>query len=598
MNNLQELSNIFNKFEFNNVNITKTSDSKWGDYQTNLALMYFKQIKKNLDLKNPIEFGSYIIEQVQNNDNVSKMELAGPGFINITLSDNYLRKFVDKIVEFNKPIYTTTEFEKKVVIDYSSPNVAKEMHVGHLRSTIIGDVIGNFFEFKGYNVDRINHIGDWGTQFGMLIAFIQDLNINLEEKTLGITDLHKWYKESKIKFDNDESFNNKAHQNVVDLQAGKEEHLKIWKRICEISESSYQQVYKRLSVSSDLKIYGESFYNNMLDDVVIDLKEKGLLKQENNAELLFVDDNKPPLIVKKSDGGFGYDATDLAALKYRLNKLNADKIVYVTDSGQSLHFDLLFKAAKKACWLEKQELVHVPFGIVLGDDGKRIKSRSGDSIKLTDLLDEAHQIYLKNNMERKENDTCLIDNQSIEHISKVIGWNAVKYADLKHNRINDYQFDYDKMLDFKGDTLIYQLYSWVRINNLFRKTNYSLEEIKNTNYIFCKSYLEESDQSYLEESDQSYLEESDQSYLAERSLAIHLSQFDEVLDRVINTLLPNYLCEYIYQLSMKINDFWRDCSVIGNQNELVRLKLCLACKIVMQTCFDLLKIPVNEIERL
>ena len=301
MNNLDELTNIFNKLEFNKVIITKTSDSKWGDYQTNLAMMYFKQIKEKLGLKNPKEFGSYIIEQVQNNDNVSKMELAGPGFINITLSDNYLTKFVDKIVEFNKPIYTTIDSGKKVVIDYSSPNVAKEMHVGHLRSTIIGDVIGNFFQFKGYHVERINHIGDWGTQFGMLIAFIQDLKIDLEDKTLGISDLHKWYKESKIKFDNDQTFNNKAHQNVVDLQAGKEEHLNIWKRICQISETSYQQIYQRLNVSSNLKIYGESFYNNMLDDVVIDLKEKGLLKQENGAELFFVDDKKPPLIVSSGN---------------------------------------------------------------------------------------------------------------------------------------------------------------------------------------------------------------------------------------------------------------------------------------------------------
>jgi arginyl-tRNA synthetase len=579
MNNIQEINNIFKGLDFEKINISKTSDSKWGDYQTNLAMMYFKKVKQRLGLKNPREFGNYIINQVNNNINVSKMELAGPGFINITLSDKYLENFINLITKLNQPIFNKIDHEKKVIIDYSSPNVAKEMHVGHLRSTIIGDVIGNFYQLKGYQVERINHIGDWGTQFGMLIAYIQDKNIDLNDNYLGISNLHKWYKESKIKFDNDINFNKKAHQNVVDLQSGNLEHLKIWKRICQISESSYQKIYTRLNVSSDLKIFGESFYNNMLEDIVSDLYEKGLLKnEENEAKLLFIDDDKPPLIVKKSDGGFGYDATDLAALKYRLFNLDANKIIYVTDSGQSLHFELLFKAAEKAGWLKDQELVHVPFGIVLGDDGKRIKSRSGDSIKLTELLDEASKIYLKNNLDRKENDSCLIKDESIEYISKLIGWNAVKYADLRHNRNNDYQFDYHKMLDFKGDTLIYQLYSWVRINNLFKKTKYTLENIKITKFIFSI--------------------EVHQQYLTERSLVIHLSQFDEILDKIIESLLPNYLCEYIYQLSMKINDFWRDCPVIDDKNELTRLKLCLACKIVMETCFNLLKIPVEEIERL
>ena len=581
MNNLEELRNIFTPLDFNKINISKTSDSKWGDYQTNVAMMYFKQVKKKLGLKNPKDFGLQIIDQVNNNqhDNISKLELAGPGFINITLSDNYLSKFIDKIVEYNRPIYKKINQNQKVIIDYSSPNVAKEMHVGHLRSTIIGDVIGNVYELKGYQVKRINHIGDWGTQFGMLITYIQDNKIDMTNTDLGITDLHRWYKKSKVEFDNNESFNIRSHQNVVELQNESIEHIKIWKIICQISESSYQQVYQRLNVSSDLKIYGESFYNNMLEDIVIDLKEKSLLKhEENGAELLFIDEKKPPLIVKKSDGAFGYDATDLAALNYRLNKLNADKIIYVTDSGQSLHFDLLFQAAKKANWLNNQELIHVPFGIVLGDDGKRIKSRSGDSIKLTELLDKAHEIYLKNNLDRKKNDTCLIKDESIEHISKLIGWNAVKYADLKHNRNNDYQFDYNKMLDFKGDTLVYQLYSWVRIKNLFRKTTFSLEEIKSCVYNFIS------------------IKENE--YLAERSLAIHISQFDENIEKVTESLLPNYLCGYIYQLSMKINDFWSDCIVINDKNELKRLKLCLACKIVMQTCFTLLKIPIDQIERL
>ena len=415
-----------------------------------------------------------IVESKGLTNNISNIEIAGPGFINITLSDNYLIKFIDKIIESNQPQFNIPK-PKKIIVDYSSPNVAKEMHVGHLRSTIIGDVIGNFYDLLENDVIRINHIGDWGTQFGMLIAFIKHNQINLDESELNITDLHKWYKESKQLFDSDLNFNKRAHQDVVCLQKGSKEHLNIWKNICKISELSYQEVYKRLNISTNLEICGESFYNKYLEDLVEDLDNKHLLKDDNGAKLLFVDKKNPPLIVKKSDGGFGYDATDLAALKYRIKELKADKIIYVTDSGQNLHFELLFKAAKLAGWIDGQDLNHVSFGVVLGEDGKRIKSRSGESIKLIDLLDEAKNIYIENNQKRKEDNTCRINSENLENISKIIGWNAVKYADLKHNRNNDYQFDYQKMLDTKGDTLVYQLYSWVRLKNLTRR---KLKKIK------------------------------------------------------------------------------------------------------------------------
>ena len=578
MNNLNEINNIFNELEFSKINISNTNDSKWGDYQTNVAMIYFKKVKDQLSLKNPKEFGNYLIEKIKksNNDNISNIEIAGPGFINITLSDNYLIKFIDKIIESNQPQFNIPK-PKKIIVDYSSPNVAKEMHVGHLRSTIIGDVIGNFYDLLENEVIRINHIGDWGTQFGMLIAFIKHNQINLDESELNITDLHKWYKESKQYFDSDSSFNKKAHQDVVSLQKGNEEHLKIWKKICKISESSYQEVYRRLNISPNLKIYGESFYNKYLEDLVEDLDNKNLLKDDNGAKLLFVDKKNPPLIVKKSDGGFGYDATDLAALKYRIKELKADKIIYVTDSGQNLHFKLLFKAAKLAGWINDQDLNHVSFGVVLGEDGKRIKSRSGESIKLTDLLDEAKNIYIENNQKRKEDNTCRINSKSLENISKLIGWNAVKYADLKHNRNNDYQFDYQKMLDTKGDTLVYQLYSWVRLKNLFRKTEFDINQIKEFNIVFSKIDFE---------------------YKTERNLILHLTQFDEIIKKVSDTLLPNYLCEYIYQMSIKINEFWRDCKVLNNENEKSRLKICLASKITMKRCFDLLSIPIDQIERL
>ena len=292
---------------------------------------------------------------------------------------------------------------------------------------------------------------------------------------------------------------------------------------------------------------------------------------------LFVKKKKPPLIIRKGDGGYGYDTTDMAALKYRIEKLESDRIIYVTDSGQILHFQLLFEAGKKAGWLKNTKLDHVTFGVVQGENGKRIKSRSGESIKLGDILDSAYHKYYQDNLQRSLDKTneYSIPTEDLERISKIISWSALKYADLKQNRINDYQFDFDKMLDNKGDTIVYQLYVWVRIKNIFKKANKNIDD---NNYILNKDNITE--------------------YSSERELAVHLTQFDEALLSFEKNLLPNFLCEYMYKLAIKFNQFWRDCQVIGNKFELDRLKLCYATLVVMENCFNILGIPAKEINQL
>ncbi|VVU94700.1 tRNA synthetases class I (R) [seawater metagenome] len=585
MNNLDLLNDIFNqsllgimqeKFKLETNVISQSTNLKWGDYQSNIAMKLFK---KN-NSKNPREFSQTIIDNLtlQKINYIQDISIAGPGFINIKLSDTYLEESIDVIIENNKPIISENIVKHKIIVDYSSPNIAKEMHVGHLRSTIIGDVISNIFEYKGNTVERINHIGDWGTQFGMLIAYLKDINCDIKNKNLTISDLHNWYKESKSKFDSDTEFNDRAHKAVVKLQQNDSNYIDIWNTICKISSKSYQEIYQRLNISSKLKICGESFYNDKLNDVIQELTCLNLLQDENGAKLLFPFSNKPPLIIKKTDGGIGYDATDMTALKYRVEELKADKIIYVTDSGQGLHFELLFEGGRKAGWLEETHVEHVSFGVVLGEDGKRIKSRSGDSVKLTDLLDESYKTFLAENRKRKEEDnSCLIEDENMDKIAKIIGWSAVKYADLKQNRINNYIFDYNKMLDTKGDTIVYQLYVWVRIKNIFRKT------LIDENILSSHKYK---------------LNNTDKGYKSERELILHITQFDETLLDIEKNLLPNYLCDYMYKLANKFNQFWRDCRVIGSSNEINRLKVCKACQIIMQECFNILSIPANSVNKL
>ena len=568
MNNLDILSELLTSLKIlqnidkNMIQISQSSNHTDGDYQTNIALKTFKNKRNELNLKKPIDYANIIVDELKNTENniISKVSASMPGFINLKLNDDFI------IEQINKSICNKTT-DKITIVDYSSPNIAKEMHVGHLRSTIIGDVISNMLENNGENITRINHIGDWGTQFGMLIQYLRHNNIDIFESNVSLSELHKWYKESKKLFDSNTEFNEEAHKRVVELQSGDIECSKIWKKLCDISETSYNEIYRRLNVSNDLKIMGESFYNDQLDIIVNELNEKGLLVDDDGAKLMFPIEGKIPLIVKKSDGGYGYDTTDLAALKFRIKELNANKIIYVTDSGQSLHFQLLFEAAKKAGWINNIELRHVGFGLVLGEDGKRIKSRSGDSIKLRDLIEEADQKFLISNKERLESGSSQMNIEDLNDLSKIIGSSAIKYADLKQNRNNNYQFSYEKMLDHKGDTIIYQLYSWVRIKNILLKTDKIGSGIKITNRL-------------------------------DREILLHLSQFEETLNKACDNLLPNFVCEYLFFLSTKVNEYWNTHQIIGSKNEESILSLLKLIKKYMSKCFEILGIDANKIKNL
>ena len=543
-----QLKNIFKdiipSIDVTKIDISKNNNSKLGDYQTSFAMKFFKKGRELYNVKNFEEFANIIIANVPKTI-AERFSFSKPGFINFFVKNSFL-------IEQIRLESAIPKSNKKYLIDYSSPNIAKEMHVGHLRSTIIGDVLGNMFEDSNCDVVRINHVGDWGTQFGMLIAYLETKTSDLEGDGFTLTDLHNCYKKSKKFFDSDKNFNNLAHKRVVDLQNREPKCIHTWKKICEISEKSYKGIYKRLFISDNLITMGESSYNTALQNIVEELDKKGLLTTESNGAKLMFLHKKVPLIIRKSDGGYGYDITDLAAIKHRISVEKADEIIYVTDAGQKLHFELIFEAAKRAGWVDNQKFHHVSFGIVVGDDGKRIKSRSGDSIKLSELLDTGKSMYIEKNRERLKNNLGQINLDELEITSELIANSAVKYADLKQNRNNNYQFSFDKMLDSRGDTAIYQLYAWIRIVNILKKSDKSLENVE---FVITNDI--------------------------ERRFVLHICELDNYLIRARNKLLPNVICEYLNTLSQLINEFWTNCKIIGDPNELNRLFLCKKAKSII-----------------
>jgi arginyl-tRNA synthetase len=434
------------------------------------------------------------------------------------------------------------------VIDFSQPNIAKEMHVGHLRSTIIGDCIARLLEFLGHDVLRLNHLGDWGTAFGMLIAYMHDEVPEVLEgkKEADLPALMQWYRASKKRFDEDEEFKTRARLSVVALQGGDRSALKAWEMICDISKKAYNQFYYILDVH--IIDRGESFYNPMLPGLIKDLKEKGVITTSEGAECIFIEGYSIPLMMQKSDGGYGYDTTDMAAMLHRIEVERADRIIIVTDSGQILHFQLIYEASLKAGFLDpkKVRFDHVPFGLVLGADGKKFRTRSGDVEKLIDLLlaavTEAKRILKERKMELSE--------EEMESLAKILGIDAIKYADLSSNRINDYTFSYERMLRFEGNTAPFILYSYVRIQGIKRK-------------------IKDLDISTLEKHAKIALK-----HPSEVDLGLHLLRFDQTLSAVAQDLFPHYLTDYLYTLAQKFNLFFRDCQVIGTSEQDSRLLLC------------------------
>ena len=428
--------------------------AEFGDYQCNVAMGLAKKVKSK-----PRDVATAIVEKLSLDEVCEPVEIAGPGFLNLRLKKSFvqqqLRVMLDDSSRCGVPLSTPTQ---RVVVDYSSPNIAKEMHVGHLRSTIIGDCLGRLMDFRGHSVLRLNHVGDWGTQFGMLITHLTDKapKAVTGEEELDISDLVAFYREAKVRFDGDEAFQDKSRKAVVALQAGDEASLAAWKLLCAQSEKAFNKVYELLSVDERLNTRGESFYNSRLPGVIDGLKDSGLLEESNGAQCVFLegytnrDGERLPMIVQKSDGGFMYSTTDLAAVQQRVDDEGADRVLYVTDSGQSSHFEQVFQIASRAGFAKPEtSLEHVPFGLVLGEDGKKFKTRSGDTVKLMDLLDEAVTRTTADVKSRLETEGREEAEEFVDGVARAVGIGAVKYADLAMNRNSNYRFSFDKMLSLQ-----------------------------------------------------------------------------------------------------------------------------------------------------
>ncbi len=569
-------------------NLVPASKPEFGDFQVNCALSLAKEIKQP-----PRDIAQQIADQLQKDNDFVKIcnppLIAGPGFLNLSINSQTLISEIhcrlsDKrlgvpIKKFNSEKTEEGTINNRVVIDFSSPNIAKEMHVGHLRSTIIGDSLARVLEFCGYEVLRLNHVGDWGTQFGMLITHLKEVVPEAlhTKDVVEISDLVNFYRQAKKRFDEDQIFQNKSRNEVVNLQAGDQESLIAWQLLCKQSRTEFQKIYDRLDIK--LTERGESFYNKFLVAVINDLKNKNLLINDQGAECIFLDgvvgkDGKPqPIIIQKRDGGFNYATTDLAAIKYRLTPPphgdGAFRLIYVTDAGQASHFSGVFQIAKLANWIPTDcQIEHVPFGLVQGEDGKKLKTRSGETIRLVDLLDEAIQRAREDLKERLNTESRFENESFIDTVSTTIGIAAIKYADLSQNRVSNYQFSFDKMLSLQGNTAPYLLYALVRIAGISRKggdLNVSSQNIQ-----FNEPQ--------------------------EWALIRKLLQLDCIIAEVEKELLPNRLCGYLFELSQIFNRFYDQVPILkaSEPSRTSRLALCSITANTLKLGMSLLGIPTLE----
>jgi arginyl-tRNA synthetase len=519
---------------------------EFGDYQANGVMAVAKQLRMN-----PRELANRVVEAIPENDLIARAEVAGPGFINLFLHDAYLERWATHFASIETPLIEAVSDPLTIVVDYSSPNLAKEMHVGHLRGTIIGDCLARVLEACGHTVIRQNHVGDWGTQFGMLIAHMESLKTDNNVLSTELADLENFYRHAKQRFDDEEGFAETARAYVVKLQQGDTNCLEAWESFIAESLKHCENVYARLGVTltrQDLK--PESFYNAELPNIIAALENKGLLTVSEGAKCVFLDEFKGkegaplPAIVQKSDGGYLYATTDLAAVQYRANVLHADRVLYVVDARQSLHFQQIFAIAKKAGFAaENCSLEHIAYGTMMGEDGKPFKTRSGDTIKLIELLEEsvrrAHEIVSAKNPD--------LDVTSRDEIAAVVGIAAVKYADLSKNRTSDYIFDWGTMLSFEGNTAPYMLYAFARIKSILRRQEGDAH--KGT-----RIQLEAAE---------------------ERSLLLKILQYQEAVHVVSIDAYPNYLCTYLFELAGTFMRFYEACPVLKAEPAIRESRLAL-----------------------
>ena len=556
--------------------VVKTSARpEFGDYQANGIMGAAKKLQMN-----PRELATKVVYKLEQNneikDLVERFEIAGPGFINIHLKNTWLAERLELTLIADNLAIKKASNPETVVIDYSAPNLAKEMHVGHLRSTIIGDAISRVLEFLGHKVIRQNHVGDWGTQFGMLLTYMDELKqessgLKDTELEMQLADLEKFYQAAKIRFDEDEAFATQARENVVKLQAGDAEFLKLWQQFIDTSLTHCDEIYQILNVKLTRDdVAPESQYNDDLAKVITDLDKAGLLSEDQGAQCVFLDEFKGkddsiiPMIVQKSDGGYLYATTDLAALRYRHNKLSMTRGLYLVDARQSLHLKQVYAVGKKAGFVpESTKLEHMAFGTMMGKDGTPFKTRTGGTVKLIDLLNEA-KLRAFDLVSSKNPD---LEEATRKEIANTVGIGAVKYADLSKNRTSDYIFNWDTMLSFEGNTAPYLQYAYARIQSIFRK----VENVdSNADIVLVEP--------------------------EERLLASKLLQFSEAVEVVAKDGTPNLLCNYLFELSGNFMTFYEACPIMKADEPVKqsRLKLAKLTANTLKTGLDLLGIDVME----
>ncbi|MGE4285883.1 MAG: arginine--tRNA ligase [Phycisphaerae bacterium] len=555
--------------------VRASNNPDFGDYQANGVMAAARRNRLN-----PGELAAKVVEKLDVSDYCFEPEVAGPGFINLRLKPEYISSALLEIASDSERLgIEKTADDKTVVVDYSGPNIAKEMHVGHLRSTIIGDCICHLKEFLGANVIRQNHIGDWGTQFGMLCALLEQKRESGESPSMALSDLESFYKEAKQLYDSDEAFAKTARAAIAGLHRGETHWKQNWLDIVEESRKHYQQIYSELNVSLTKEDErGESAYKDKLQAVVDSLKDSGLASVSDGAVCVFPegfktkDDTPMPFIVQKSDGAFLYATTDLAALTFRVRELGADEVIYVTDARQMLHFNMLFAVARMAGIADGIDLQHVTFGTMLGEDGKPFKTRSGDTVKLKDLLEEAVE---KAYAVVCEKNPALSDEQK-RKIAKMVGIGAVKYSDFSNNRTTDYVFSFDKMLAMEGNTAPYMQYACARVNSIERKAA--------EKGIDVAGQLADAKQLVITEA-------------PERELAIHLLKYSQAIIAAAAEFKPNYLTTYLYELAQKFSAFYTNCPVLSAGEDKMPTRLML-CKLTHRTLSHglegLLRIDVPE----
>ncbi|WP_063664591.1 arginine--tRNA ligase [Aliivibrio fischeri] len=548
--------------------VRQSAKAQFGDYQANGVMGVAKRLGTN-----PREFAQKVLDVLDLDGIASKTEIAGPGFINIFLSEEFLAKQAEAALA-DERLGVAKEEQQNIVADYSAPNVAKEMHVGHLRSTIIGDAVVRTLEFLGHNVTRANHIGDWGTQFGMLIANLERIQKEKGEVSMELSDLEGFYRESKKLYDEDEEFAVTARGYVVKLQSGDEFCAEMWKKLVDVTMVQNQRNYDRLNVSLTRdNVMGESMYNSMLAPIVADLQKQGLAVESEGAQVVFLDEYKNKdgepmgVIVQKRDGGFLYTTTDIACAKYRYEELNADRVLYFIDSRQHQHLMQAWTIVRKAGYVpESVSLEHHAFGMMLGKDGRPFKTRAGGTVRLADLLDEAEERAAKL-IEEKNKD---LPAEEKAKIATTVAMAAVKYSDLSKHRTTDYIFDWDNMLAFEGNTAPYMQYAYTRVVSIFSKAGLSMDELTGEVKITDEK---------------------------EKALVAKLMQFEEAVQAVASEGQPHLMCAYLFELAGQFSSFYEACPILNNEDDAVkqsRLKLAALTAKTIKQGLELLGIETLE----